>query len=285
MKKINLTIFAITACLVVNAQDYAATSNTLPTGNFELGPLELLWDQPTASTNGIVNDFNVDEDFGVWAADDFIIANEDRTISRVTAYGFQNNGDLIDNLTAVNVYIYNNLSGLNIPNSDPTMPGTAFFEIEVPVGDPALTITQVDGFEFIVDIAAANGGIPLNIPVGDYWILITPSLVNLVGMDGPSRWNQFDGGMPTAGLTEAHLIDPTDVFAGGFTAWTPFSVLGLTFGSIAFTIQGGEVHIGINDFSIENQIAIFPNPASDIINIRSSNDVIVDSIVIFDILG
>ena len=283
MKKITLSLFAIAATFAVNAQDFAATSNTVPTGNFELGPLELLWEQPTSGTSGIVNDFNVDEDFGVWSTDDFELT-ADKSISKVTAFGFQNNGDLIDNLVSVSVFIYENLDGLNIPDSDPTIAGSAFYELEVPNGDPALEVTQVDGFEFVVDIALANGG-PVNIPAGNYWMVITPSLANLVGMDGPSRWNQFDAGVPAAGITEAHLIDPTDVFAGGFTAWTPFSGLGLTFGSVAFTVEGGDPVLGVDGFSLDSQISIFPNPASNIINIRSANDVTVDSVVMFDVLG
>lgn len=284
MKKITLSVLAIAASFAMNAQEFAATANTPATGTYNYGGGSVVvWDQPSAGGSGIVSDFNVDEGFGVWSADDFELTFDNTQIDKITAFGFQNNGNLTDLIISVEMNIYNNLDGANVPDGNPTLPGTGAAEISIPLFDPGLEVTEVDGFEFVV--TTADAGLDIVLPAGNYWLVASPSLSGLVGMDGPSRWNWFDAGVPAAGLTEAHLIDPTDFFGAGATNWTPFSGLGLTFGSTAFVIEGTELILGVNGIALENQVAIFPNPASDVVNIKLASNITVDSVVVYDVLG
>jgi hypothetical protein len=282
MKKITFLLAAGLFGLCANAQDLSvqSVSTSTPGGN---STEAILFDQSTLGTSGIVSDYSNDDSAGVWSADDFVLASSNE-IQTITVFGFNNNSNLPTDITGMSFYIYGNLAGFDIPDSNPTSPGDGLMEIvDLDPASPFLTIDDngTGGYTFIVDVAGANGS-PVILPAGTYWIVAAPSMDNIGGFDGASRWNWYDGTAPAAG-SEAHLIDPTDVFGAGATDWTAFSALGLTFGSTAFIIEG-EPALGLGDNAL-SQVSVYPNPTSDVLNIRVPSTVTVQNAVLYDVLG
>ncbi len=284
MKKITLLVSAFAVSLAVNAQDFSAQSAQQTTVG---GPSTeaILADQPVGGTDGIVSCYSNADALGVYSSDDFNLSDSNQ-ITVITAYGFNNNQNFEDDITGMDIYVYNNLSGFDVPESDPTQPGTGVIElVDVDPLGGAVTITAdgSGGFTVAVDVTAANGGTPIVLPAGDYWVVAAPRMNNIDGFDGANRWNWYNAGVPDAGVNEAHLIDPGDVFGAGATTWTSFTDLGLTFGSTAFTIEG-EPALGVND-NLISQVSIFPNPASSKLNVSLPANLEINSAVLFDVLG
>jgi hypothetical protein len=284
MKKITLLLAACAFGATVNAQDFAAQSNS-PAGNSNANTSEaILFDQPSVGGSGIVSCFSNDAGFGVYSSDDFEIT-DDATVETITAYGFNNNQNLESNLTGLDVYIYNNLSGLNIPDSDPTQTGTGVLElVDLAPGSGAFTIDNdgAGGYAFVIDVVAANGS-GVGLTAGNYWLVVAPRINNIPGFEGADRWNQYDAGVPTAGVNEAHLIDPNDFFGAGATGWTSFTDLGLTFASTAMTIEG-ELGLSVGNNALA-QVSIYPNPASSTLNVEVPGTVEINGAVLYDVLG
>jgi hypothetical protein len=283
MKKITLSLMGLLAFGISNAQELVTISNGQP----GIQPVSeaILYDQSDVGQSGIVNLFSNDDGSGVYATDDFELTTA-ADLGKITAFGFNNGGNAIIDITGVSVYIYSNIEGINIPSGDPTQPGTGLVElVEVEVGTEGLEIVDAGagGVTIVVDIPVLAGEV-VTLPAGFYWLVVTPSMNNLSGYPAGSRWNQYDAQTGEGfGANDAHLIDPEDFFGGGFTSWTSYVALGLDFYSTAFTIEGEE---NLSLYSnVKESVSVYPNPAADVINLQMPSVLTVNSAVIYNMIG
>ena len=285
MKKITLLFAMMFVGITLQAQELSIESNT-PFSNSGERLLDVVWDQPSVGLNGIISDYSNDDSVGVYSADDFILT-ESTKLTTITVYGFQNGGNLVDIINGFELYIYNNLDGANIPDGNPTLLGTGVVELtdintlQIP-GFP-ITITEVDGYEFIIDMTIANNDVDVILPAGNYWLAVAPKMNISPVSDGDFRWNWFDAGVPEAGLNEAHLIDPTDVFGAGALNWTSLTDLGVSFASTASVIEG-EAALGTQD-NISDLVSVFPNPINNVLNVRMPSNIDLISSNLYGLLG
>jgi len=286
MKKITLLFAAIIAGFAVQAQEFAVESNITFDPNSGGNSLSVVWDQQSVGGNGIISDYSIPDDIAVYSADDFELT-EATKLTTITVYGFQNLGNLVDIVNGFQLYIYENLEGSNIPNGNPTLAGTGVLELDeintLQITGFPIVITEVGGYEFVIDITIANDDVDVVLPAGNYWLVAAPRMNISPVSDGDPRWNWFDAGVPTAGLNEAHLIDPADVFGAGATDWTSLTALGVSFASTAFMIEGDPA-LGTED-NISELASVYPNPANDILNVKIPSNVDVLSSSLYDILG
>src|SRR5690606_32074441 len=121
------------------------------------------------------------------------------------------------------------------------------------------------------------------LPAGTYWIVFAPKIDVADIVAGGDRWNWSQGVAGAPGTTEAHLIDVDDIFGGGFTSWTPFSALGLTWSALEFRIEGEPV-LSVGD-NLTSLISVYPNPASDILNVKVPASIEITNVNMYDLLG
>ncbi len=228
-----------------------------------------LYEQITdvGATSGIISDYITNDSKGTYSADDFVLT-ADSNIETIFIPGFQNNGDITTIGTAIDIFIYADNGG--IPASNPNNAGTGALEItNLAINDASISVTDND---FTIDITAANGGTAVNLPAGTYWLSF---VVHVPVLD--DRWNWFQGS--ASDTQNAQILDDGN-FGGGFD-WTAFTGVGLSFGSLAFRIEGS-VTASTTD-NILNAIEINPNPVLNTLNIQS--DVAIKSIKLFSISG
>ena len=288
MKKITLMFGVLLFGLSINAQEFTAESNTPASTPPANASQAIIWDQPSIGGNGIISDYSTAADLGVYSTDDFNLAESTR-IDKITVYGFQNIGDLDQVINGFDIHIYENDGQTNTPVGDPTQPGTGvveFVDLSVLPIPPIVVevINDESDYTFIVDVTIANGGVPLVLPAGDYWLVANPR-VNIEDISvGETRWNWFDAGVPENGVNEAHLIDPSDIFGAGATSWTSLTNLGVSFASVAFTIEG-EPEVLANSDTIAELASVYPNPANEVLNVEFPSSVIVKNSSLFNLLG
>jgi hypothetical protein len=278
MKKITLLFAAVLMGFSINAQSLTETSNGV-NSLLERNPQDILWQQNITGTGGIVSDYFAGLLAGVYSADDFEL-NESNEITSITVAGFQNLANLEDILLGFELYIYAD-DGLFRPDGDPTMPGSGLLELELTYPNASITLdVDVSAYTFTIDITTAAAE-PLILPAGTYWLVAAP-VVNMSTTEGAQRWNWYNG---DANLSEPVLIDPEDLFTGGFTNWTPFSSLGIDWPELglAFIVEG-EPALSVSDNPL-SQVAVYPSPAIDVINIRVPSSIQINEVTLFDIQG
>lgn len=268
MKKITLSLSVLLVSLAGFAQISVAESNSVSTPANATNAI--LFDQSAHINSGILSGYSTLAEEGIWCADDFTLTSNS-AISKITAFGFQNEGTLADLIEGYDLYIYADDGG--VPAGDPSMPGTGVFEaLEIPVTGGAFTL-QVEGgsYNMILDVAAVNGG-PLELAPGTYWVVASPRLaLGDIGGDGRWNWYGVEGG-PGA---DAHIIEDGEV-------WTSFTDYGFPFDGLAFLIEGDI--LGVNQ-NIANLVSIFPNPASDVLNVKMASSIEVSEVAMYDVLG
>jgi hypothetical protein len=288
MKKITFMFLALSISLFVQAQQFQDESNTPFNSNNSDNNLQaVIWDQPSIGGSGIISDYSTIDNQGVYSADDFNLTESTR-IDFITVYGFQNNEDLDQVMNGFDVFIYTNDSENNSPSGDPTQPGTGIVELSnisvLPIpGFPIIIIQDGGNYAINIDMAIANEG-EVILPAGDYWLVVAARINVTPVSEGATRWNWFDAGVPDAGLNEAHLIDPDDIFGAGATAWTTFTNLGLDFASTAFIIEGEPSSLGVNN-NISELASVYPNPTNGILNVDIPSEINVISSKLYNLLG
>jgi len=240
----------------------------------------VLFDQsnPPDETAGIISTV-VNTGAGVYSTDDFELTSEN-DITFITAFGFNINENFTTDATGINVYVYAN-SATNTPEGSPDVVDSGLLElVNIDPQGPAIEIIQ-NGLELGIKIDVAEAlGSTFSLPAGNYWLVVAPS-IDIPDFDGASRWNWYSAGVVDAGVNEAHLIDPTNVFGGGFTTWTPFSDLGLEFASVSFVIEG-ESSLSNSAFN-STDFTFYPNPVNDILSISTAST--VDNLKVYNMLG
>lgn len=232
-------------------------------------------DRAPDSTTGLIS--TLGDDFGVYCADYFVLDNE-TTLGELTFHGFgTGNLPIGANVDTFNVFIFGH-DGAGKPAGSPIDSGAAF-----------LALTDIDAEDFIlfeegysiftVDVTQANGGSSVTLPAGEYWVSAYPTVFG--SADGAGRWNWI--GSTTEVPFASMLIDPDDAFGAG-TDWNLISTLiEDEFNSFGWTLtEGAVVSVGDN---LAEQVSVFPNPTTDILNIAVPTSVEVNRVSMFDVLG
>lgn len=174
---------------------------------------------------------------GIYCADYFTLT-DDVILGDLTFYGFNSNFSAIEPyVTGFNVYIYG-ISN-STPDSNPELAGTGIVELG-DVNPTLYTLTEDNAgiSEFKINITQANGGIPITLPEGDYWISAFPSVIGAPTGDG--RWNWL-GSYSSLPSEEPMVIDPMDLFGVGVTDWSNIpSLIGESFPSFSWKMTGDD---------------------------------------------
>ncbi len=266
MKKITLTLAAFALVFTAFAQDVV---------------IERITDNTTAliTTNG-------DEDAGVYCSD-FFTLEEDVTLGSFTFPGFYSSAvEIGDLLLGGDFFIY--VDGGGFPDADPTTADALVNLTNVQLGAGLELLLDADQIEsgWIVNVTAANGGTQVTLPAGDYWVAFAPAVVG--DSAGAGRWNWSGSFTTEIGIPPANaslLIDPDDLFGAGATDWTEISgLIGADFPSFGWTLTSEEESAGLGDNDLVGA-SVYPNPATNVINVDFSSNVELKSAVLFDVLG
>ena len=266
MKKITLTLAAFALVFTAFAQDVV---------------IERITDNTTAliTTNG-------DADAGVYCSD-FFTLEEDVILGSFTFPGFYSSAvEIGDLLLGGDFFIY--VDGGGFPDADPTTADALVNLTNVQLGAGLELLLDADDIEsgWIVNVTAANGGTQVTLPAGDYWVAFAPAVVG--DSAGAGRWNWSGSFTTEIGIPPANaslLIDPDDLFGAGATDWTEISgLIGADFPSFGWTLTSEEESAGLGDNDLVGA-SVYPNPATNVINVDFSSNVELKSAVLFDVLG
>lgn len=266
MKKITLTLAAFALVFTAFAQDVV---------------IERITDNTTAliTTNG-------DADAGVYCSD-FFTLEEDVTLGSFTFPGFYSSAvEIGDLLLGGDFFIY--VDGGGFPDADPTTADALVNLTNVQLGAGLELLLDADDIEsgWIVNVTAANGGTQVTLPAGDYWVAFAPAVVG--DSAGAGRWNWSGSFTTEIGIPPANaslLIDSDDLFGAGATDWTEISgLIGADFPSFGWTLTSEEESAGLGDNDLVGA-SVYPNPATNVINVDFSSNVELKSAVLFDVLG
>ena len=123
-----------------------------------------------------------------------------------------------------------------------------------------LTLTVDDGTntDFEVDITTANGGTPITLPAGNYWISFAPRVIG--SSAGAGRWNWR--GVDNSPAHESTLIDYDNLFGAGATDWTPLSGI---VGSNNYSSLGGVLtdSLGNDLYNVTGTVGIISTNGAD----------------------
>ncbi len=191
-------------------------------------------DDTGAITDGIVSGFFIQENTGAgagaYSADDFVLT-QDASIETMFFEGFANGTTLDLTSTAIQLQIFADAGG--VPDGHPEDGlDSALFALDIPIADASLDLTDNN---IGIDIMAANGGAPLDLPAGTYWVSVFPTQ-DILSADA-ERWAWFAAG-PDVNGAPSQLISP--LLFGGIADWG--GVAGLTgepnFEQLRFNIAG-----------------------------------------------
>lgn len=239
---------------------------------------QVIVDRLNDSTTGLISTLG-DSGVGVYCADYFVLNNA-TTLESVTVPGFTNEPPLSIWIEGFNLYIYTHDG--SSPSGNPEIIGSGVVEFrEIDPADYTLIEDPTTGeTTFVVDFTSVNGGTPITLPAGEYWISAFPNVIG--DPTGPGRWNWY-GSASGSPAIEPMLIDPSDLF-GGATNWTTISnLIGEPFPSLAWTLTGTET-IGIED-NLAESVSVFPNPATSVLNISLPSNIEVTNSSLIDMLG
>jgi hypothetical protein len=191
--------------------------------------------RPSSNATALISTHGND-DLGVYCADYFTL-NEPIVLGDFTFDGYtSSNGPIASLLLGAELYIYQN-AGAN-PDGNPTA-GNAFVNltnIQQNAGLELLT-DEAGSTIFQINVTAANGGNPITLPAGSYWVAFAPFVQGTSA--GAGRWNWNGSSITPA--NQPVLIDPGDIFGTGATNWTNISsLIGQDFTSLAWTLTSGE---------------------------------------------
>lgn len=224
------------------------------------------------STNG-------DGDAGVYCADYFELT-ADTTLGTFFFPGRASSGGPISgDLTGADFFIYADAGGF--PAGDPSQAGTALVELfNIQEGAGFDFDDQGEPSDFTVNVTEANGGTQLTLPAGNYWVSFAPAVAG--DSAGAGRWN-WVGSLSAAPANESLLIDTDDLFGAGATDWTDISgLIGAAFPSFAWI--GTDEALGLGDNDLVGA-SVYPNPATNVLNIAVSSNTELQSATLFDVLG
>ena len=190
--------------------------------------------RPSSNTSNVISTHGND-DLGVYCADFFTLV-EPIVLGDFTFDGATFNGPIASLLLGAELYIYQDAGGN--PDGNPTA-GNVFVNltnIQLNAGLELLT-DEASSNIFQINVTAANGGTPITLPAGSYWIAFAPFVQG--GSNGAGRWNWNGSSITPA--NQPVLIDPGNLFGAGATDWTNISsLIGQDLPSLAWTLTGEE---------------------------------------------
>jgi hypothetical protein len=187
----------------------------------------VLWEQVVNGTSGIITDYYNVLGSGVYSADDFELPGP-TSISLIHADGFWNTGSLAE-ATAISWYIYPDDDGVPAGHPEDGLDLHVWTHSDAPTG----TGIDITDDNITLDVVAATGS-EIDLAAGVYWLTVFPD-INSPTLDGNTRWNWYQAAQQ---LSQAHLVDPGNLFGAGLTEWTAFGDIGLTFFGTAFRLEG-----------------------------------------------
>ncbi|MFT6689440.1 MAG: hypothetical protein ACJAX7_002474 [Saprospiraceae bacterium] len=177
------------------------------------------------------------------------------------------------------VFIVSN-SGSNVPAIDPIIdtPLVSLFRIPLNQG---FTITQfntsTNRTDIKIDFTEANENNPVILPAGDYWMIPAQYVP-----DGSPGENTFYWGW--LGSTNTSPYTPQKITTQfNPVVWEPIAFNGSDATSLSWTLKVEE-NLSSNEFS-SNAVSIYPNPSKDEINVELPNNVDLENITLFNLLG
>ena len=246
--------------------EFKATAGKVKTASTHKAP-GVLFSQDSNDENGIVSDVAAD-DVGVYSADDFQL-DADATVTGIDFYGIQSFEDLEDFLIGAEFYLYEDNSGK--PAGIPGGAGTALAKKTFSAGDPSLTIGKDESLYTVsIDLQKALDQ-PLTLSANKkYWVVFAPKIDFDDDFDSYERWNWLAS--DNANFNKSKLVDPYDLFGAGATNWTNIENLvgDTTLNALAFTIHGEAGTMGTTElYSNLAKVSVYPNPATDVLNIKT----------------
>jgi len=224
---------------------------------------------------------------GIYIADSFTTVSN-HNLEMIVVPGFNNNTQFIEsNVLGVNVLIYADQGGSPGTGNHPQNPGTAVWEF-TNIQSDNYSIIEGGGANpgegpsiFTVDLLGANGGEPIPLSPGTYWLSFFPTVVG-----SPIEVNQWDWQESLAfSPLNAIAIDPTDTLAFDITDWTEVDELNPEVVSFAWTLFG-ETSLSVADHSILSQsVSVSPNPTDGDLNINFTQDIGALTINIVNVNG
>lgn len=214
----------------------------------------------------------------VFIGDTFTLAS-DTTLGELDLFGVNSNeGELGALLHGFTVFIY--ADDASLPAGDPTVLGDGVVELNVPMTAVTVLEDAAGVGNFTIALTAANGGTQITLPAGDYWLVIGANTDDSLAA---GRWN-WQVSTVVADV-EPVLIDPADLFGAAITVWTNINDL-ITdpATSMAWQLRDEVATVAVGDNVLEN-FSIFPNPATDVLNVKTLSSIEVLSATLFDILG
>jgi hypothetical protein len=238
-------------------------------------------DRPENGVNSIIATEG-DDGTGVYCGDSFT-TTDSFELTDITFSGTNSNGaELGPFLTGLNVVIYADAGGDPGSGVQPQLPGFGVVELQDIDAANFTVNTDTGGVSsFTVDLVGANGGSAPVLPAGTYWMVCFPSVTGAPADGAAGRWNWAlsDGPAPINSI----LIDPQDLFGAGATDWTELDTLVPGATSFAWTLNG-DVVLGVDDNAL-SQISIYPNPSSDVVNIKVPSSIEITGSALYDVLG
>lgn len=271
MKKTTFTsIFLFSICSVFGQVTIVdTTTGILPAGNTN-------YSEPSSETNRFGN-----TDY-ILCASRFTLT---QTTQLVTAeFLGENSGS---NFTPDNfsVFIVNNAS-TSLPKFNSSVNNSTLIQnlFEAPVNlfriplNQGFTITQFNMTTKRTDVAinftVANGNNSVVLPAGDYWIIAAQHVPD--GSPGePTFYWGWLGSSTTSAMAPKKLNNT--FFSSG---WTNVPISGGNATSLAWKLTGN-VNLSLDELSIQN-VAIYPNPTTNIVNINLPENVIIENLKLFN---
>lgn len=157
-----------------------------------------------ATLSGVLTTFGGE---GIYPAESFAVG-DGSIIENVSIQGVSNGGgNLLADATEVTVQVYADVAGTPAGHPDDGL-DNALFDLTLPTNDPNLNLDGGSGFVG-VDILGATGS-GLELPAGNYWVLVFPTMIN----NNFFFWFQGEDVSPG----NANRIDPGNLLGGG-TDW------------------------------------------------------------------
>lgn len=274
MKKTTLTtIFLFIICTVAGQVTIVdTTTGTLPAGNTN-------YSEPSSESDRFGNT-------------EYILCANMFTLTQTTQllnaeFRGENSGN---SFTPANfsVFIVNNTSS-NLPKFNNNVTNTTLIQNlhDAPVSlfriplNQGFTISQYNTTtkrtDIVVNFTVANGNNPVILPAGTYWMIAAQYVPD--GSPGePTFYWGWLGSSATSTITPKRLNNT--FFSSG---WNNVPVSGGTATSLAWKLTGN-VTLSADEFSLEN-VSIYPNPTTNIVNINLPENVILDNIKLYNSMG
>lgn len=219
-------------------------------------------------------------------AADLFVLNDEVALGELKLYGeFVVDGNPDDDIEGLNVWIFEN-DGL-LPAGYPDEPGSGLVELtQIPLdkftiqSDPE---GRSDSKIISVSFTEANDGEQIVLQPGNYWLVAAPMINNPISA-APNinlwHWGVSLNSAPIAPL----LYDPANAAGVGATDWTEIASIVSGFPAFAWHLTDEEKILSTGDHFADS-FSVYPNPATDVLHIRSGENERIDRVAVYNLTG